>query len=113
MLNRPLQNSLQSLPVFNSSRPQARSAEALWLAIRTIAGAFSILVALGLLITRLTSDSFEALKSPELKPLKESLRLNPTDESTKWRIRELDLQLRTGYFRRLSRSSSGAYLLLG
>ena len=79
---------------------------------RTVAAVFSLIVAFAMLVGHLSADAIDPLKSPELKSLKEKLRLNPADEQLKQQIRQLDLQMRSRYFRQLSQSSSGVYLLL-
>ena len=84
-----------------------------WQLIAWVAGVFSVLVGLTMLLGRLSIRAEDPLKSPQLKQYKEKLRLNPADEQTKQRIRQLDLQLRQRYFRQLSRMGSGVYLLLG
>jgi outer membrane protein assembly factor BamB len=78
-----------------------------------VAGVFSVLVGLTMILGRLSIRAEDPLKSPQLKEYKEKLRLNPTDEQIKQRVRQLDLQLRQRYFRQLSRMGSGVYLLLG
>jgi len=78
-----------------------------------IAGVFSVLIGVTMVFSRLSVRAEDPLKSPKLAELKEKLRLNPADEPTKQRIRQLDLQLRQRYFRELSRMGSGVYLLLG
>jgi outer membrane protein assembly factor BamB len=65
-----------------------------------------------MLVGHLSGDAIDPLKSPDLRELKEKLRLNPADEQLKQQIRQLDLQLRSRYFHRLSHSSSGTYLLV-
>ncbi len=66
-----------------------------------------------MLVVHLTTPAIDPLKSPDLKALKTRLRENPMDEGTKQAIRALDLQHRKIYFRQLSRTQSGVYLLLG
>jgi outer membrane protein assembly factor BamB len=78
-----------------------------------IAGVFSVLVGFTMIFGRLSIRAEDPLKSPQLKEYKEKLRLNPTDEQIKQRVRQLDLQLRQRYFRQLSQMESGVYLLLG
>ena len=78
-----------------------------------VAGVFSVLVGLTMILARLSIRAEDPLKSPQLAELKEKLRLDPADEQTKQRIRQLDLQLRQLYFRQLSRMDSGVFLLLG
>jgi outer membrane protein assembly factor BamB len=84
-----------------------------WYFTAWLAGAFTLLVGLGMLWGNLTTKSIDPLKSPHLKAAKERLRLNPQDEPLKQEIRQLDLQLRRRYFSQLARTASGAYLLIG
>ncbi len=101
------------MPAAVPKRRRVHGAEAAWRTARGIAGGFSLLVALVMLVGHLSADALDPLKSPDLRGLKEQLRLNPADEQAKQRIRELDLQLRARYFRQISQSGSGVYLLLG
>src|ERR1019366_7961991 len=78
-----------------------------------VAGVFSVLVGLTMILGRLSIRAEDPLKSPQLKEYKEKLRLNPPDEQIKQHIRKLDLELRQRYFRQLSQTESGVYLLLG
>ena len=94
-------------------RRRLQGAHASWHAVRTISGVFTLLVGATMLVGHLSSNAIDPLKSADLGALKEKLRQNPADESVKQEIRQVDLQLRTRYFRQLSRSSSGVYLLLG
>ena len=84
-----------------------------WRLTAWMAGVFSLLVGLTMLYGRLSIRAEDPLKSPQLKELKEKLRLNPADEPTKQRIEQLDLKLRERYFRQLAQMDSGVYLLLG
>ena len=84
-----------------------------WRMTAWVAGVFSVLVGLTMILGRLSIRAEDPLKSPQLKEYKEKLRLSPTDEQIKQRVRQLDLQLRQRYFRQLSRMGSGVYLLLG
>lgn len=101
------------MPTKTRSEPRPRGAEAAWRTVRAVAGIFSLAVSLVMLAGHLNASAIDPLKSPDLKELKEKLRLNPSDEPTKRGIRALDLELRARYFRQLSRSASGAYLLIG
>ena len=74
---------------------------------------FALLIGVTLFVGHLRAKVDDPLKSPQLKEYKEKLRLNPTDEQSKERIRQLDLQLRQRYFQQLARMGSGVYLLLG
>ena len=96
-----------------TDRSRASAACRNWRLAAWMAGVFSVLVGLTMIYGRLTVRAEDPLKSPQLKEYKEKLRLNPTDEQTKQRIRQLDLQLRQRYFRQLSQMGSGVYLLLG
>jgi outer membrane protein assembly factor BamB len=84
-----------------------------WRLTAWVAGAFSLVVAVAMGIGHLGARAEDPLKSPLLKEYKEKLRLSPADEQMKQRIRALDLQLRQRYFRQLSRTESGVYLVLG
>jgi outer membrane protein assembly factor BamB len=84
-----------------------------WRLAAWVAGVFSVLVGLTMLYGRFSVRAEDPLKSPQLKELKEKLRLNPVDEQLKKSVRELDLRLRQRYFRQLSQMESGVYLLLG
>ncbi len=75
-------------------------------------GVFTVAVGVMMLMVHLNTPAIDPLKSPELKTLKTRLRENPNEESTKQAIRSIDLQHRTDYFRQLSRTQSGVYLLL-
>jgi outer membrane protein assembly factor BamB len=85
----------------------------IWRLTAWVAGAFSLVVGLAMIVGHLGTRAEDPLKSPLLKDYKEKLRLNPADEQMKQRIRALDLQLRQKYFSQLSRRESGVYLLLG
>jgi outer membrane protein assembly factor BamB len=78
-----------------------------------VAGVFSVLIGLTMLLGRLSNRAEDLLQSPALHAYQEKLRLNPADEQVKQRIRQLDLHLRQRYFRHLTRMESGVYLLLG
>jgi cytochrome c-type biogenesis protein CcmH/NrfG len=100
------------MPLPTSKRSRPRGAESAWRTIRIVAGVFSLVVAVVMLARHLNVNAIDPLKSPELKELKERLRLNPADESSKQAIRGLDLELRARYFRQLAQSASGAWLLI-
>ena len=84
-----------------------------WRLTAWIAGVFSLLAGVAMVVGHFGTRAEDPLKSPLLKEYKEKLRLNPADEQMKERIRALDLQLRQQYFRQLSQMGSGVYLLLG
>jgi hypothetical protein len=103
------------LPWTATAKPNARPihrTETIWRQIRVISGIFTLLISLVMLVGHLSTSAIDPLKSPDLIALKDKLRQNSVDEQTKTEIRRLDLQLRTRYFRQLSQSSSGVYLLL-
>ncbi len=83
-----------------------------WRMTAWVAGVFSVLVGLTMIFGRLSIRAEDPLKSPQLKEYKEQLRLNPSDEQIKKRVRQLDLRLRQRYFRQLAQMESGVYLLL-
>ncbi|MBI5690405.1 MAG: PQQ-binding-like beta-propeller repeat protein [Verrucomicrobia bacterium] len=78
-----------------------------------VAGVFLVVVAGAMLYQRLTANSNDPWKSPQLLELKEQLRASPKDEKIKERIRELDLKFRQRYVRRLALTRTGGWLLLG
>ena len=84
-----------------------------WQMTAWVAGVFVLLVAAAMAVGQVRARWDDPLKSPQLKALRETLRLNPADEPLKVRIRDLDLRLRQRYFRQLSQMDSGVYLLLG
>jgi outer membrane protein assembly factor BamB len=96
-----------------SRREGTEAARRAWRLAAWIAGVFSALIGVTMLIGHLSARMDDPLKSPRLKEYKEKLRLDPADEPLKQRIRQLDLQLRQRYFRQLSQKGSGVYLLLG
>src|SRR5579862_8697779 len=112
MQNRSLKTILLQTPTVKPNARRTHPAEAIWRQIRAISVIFTLLILLVLLIGHLRASAIDPLKSPDLSALKVKLRQNPTDERAKTEIRRLDLQLRTRYFRQLSQSSSGVYLLL-
>jgi outer membrane protein assembly factor BamB len=85
----------------------------MWRVTAWVAGVFSLVVGVAMVVGNLGARAEDPLRSPLLKQYKEKLRLNPVDEQMKQRIRTLDLQLRQKYFNQLSRRESGVYLLLG
>ena len=66
-----------------------------------------------LLVQHIRAKADDPLQSPQLRALKEQLRLSPADKPLKQSIRQLDLQLRQRHFRHLSMMGSGVWLLLG
>lgn len=78
-----------------------------------IAAAFVLLLGSLLLASQASIARNDPLKSARLKEYRTKLQSAPTDEKLKATIREFDLQLRSLYFRHLSRQKSGVYLLLG
>lgn len=96
----------------SQTRPDL-SASLAWRRFAWVTGAFSILLALAMLVGHARGRVNDPWRSPRLLDFKEKLRLNPMDEALKQQIRALDLQLRQRYFQHLWRMDSGAYLLLG
>ena len=95
------------------SRALRRPTASAWLMTAWIASVFLLLVGVTMIIDdgRIRRD--DPLKSVRLKEYHDKLRLDPVNESLKAEIRKLDLELRSRYFRHLSRKESGVYLLLG
>lgn len=77
-----------------------------------IAGLFSALVGLILLVNHFLVPTDDPVKSVELAQAKEKLHATPTDDALKQRIRDLDLQARRTYFRHLQINLLGAWLLV-
>jgi outer membrane protein assembly factor BamB len=92
---------------------QASQPARIWQLTAWVAGAFSLVLGVAMIMGHLGTRAEDPLKSPLLREYKEKLRLNPADEQMKQRIRTLDLQLRQKYFSQLSHRESGVYLLLG
>jgi outer membrane protein assembly factor BamB len=85
----------------------------MWGLAAWIAGIFALLVGLSVLGQHVRAKADDPLKSPQLRALKEQLRLSPADKLLKQNIRQLDLQLRQRYFQHLSMLGSGVWLLVG
>jgi outer membrane protein assembly factor BamB len=83
-----------------------------WQMTAWVAAVFSLLVGSTMILGYIASKSEDPLKSSALKQSKEKLRQNPTDETVRRSIRELDLQLRQRYFRHLAQTNAGSWLLL-
>jgi outer membrane protein assembly factor BamB len=107
----------------NNKPPAPRSSRQTWALACTrlawIAGVFSLILG-GVLI----ENTFRLYRGPgngkvrvvegdELRPLKTALREDPKNEELKAKIRTLDQQLRTDYFRREQLASRGGWILLG
>jgi len=84
-------------------------------AVRTaiVAGVFSMIVCVLLLVNYFHGKISDPLNSEELVQLKTTLIQDPRNVSIKENIRGLDLELRKGYFRQREFSKWGSYLLLG
>jgi outer membrane protein assembly factor BamB len=113
-------------PAANSTTtatPPALSGRPLWARtfarLAWIAGVFSLILG-GLLIV----NTFRLYRGPgngkvrlvegnELRPLKAALREDPKNEALKAKIRTIDQQLRTDFFRREKLASRGGSILLG
>ncbi len=83
-----------------------------WLTSAILAGAFSFVTGVLMLTTHLVSKTSDPLQWIEFTTAKEQLRISPKDEKLKQHIRELDLQLRSGYFRQLGVKRHGVWYLL-
>lgn len=77
-----------------------------------MAGLFSAVVGLVLLVNHFLVPTDDPVKSVKLAQAKEKLHATPTDEALKQRIRDLDLQARRTYFRHLQINLLGAWLLI-
>jgi outer membrane protein assembly factor BamB len=78
-----------------------------------LAGAFCLLVGAILLWFYMTGTTNDPWKSPQLLALKEQLVAEPKNEQLKLQIRDLDVEYRRNFRRRLSLDRSGGWLLLG
>jgi outer membrane protein assembly factor BamB len=78
-----------------------------------IAAIFCLVVFVLLLVNAFNSRANDPLKMPRLQSLIMELNRNPTDDALKARVRRLDQQVRSAYFRSRSFAMSGFYLLIG
>lgn len=83
-----------------------------WRVGANVVGGFLCVAGLAMLGTHLVSKSADPLQSPQLLAAKEKLRSDPKNEQLKQQIRELDLSLRSRYFRQLAVKRDGVWLLL-
>jgi len=81
--------------------------------VAAIAGVFSALVFAILVINGWRSVPVTTLKAGQIAALKQELRTHPKDEGLKTQLRQVDLQLRQGFFRRRALAEGGALLLIG
>ena len=100
-------------PVAHAGENPVSTAALAWRMTAWVAGVFSVLVAVSMLLGRVQAGWSVPLESPQLKQLKEELQANPTDEHKKQSIRDLDLLLRQAHFRHLARARTGAWFLAG
>jgi len=85
-----------------------------WRLTAWVAGVFAVLLGLGMAAGYLHAGRTDPIDAPRLKALKLELQSPaPGRGPSKQQIRALDLVLRETYFTRLSRTSTGLYLLLG
>lgn len=96
-----------------NTRPQWAPTRQTWRLTAWVSGVFSLALALAMFFTHLGTRAEDPLKSVRLKELKQQLRAAPKDEAIKQEIRQLDLRLRQTYFRQLSRTRIGIFLLFG
>src|SRR5690242_4849099 len=97
-------------PVAPANGSPVSSAASAWRMTAWVAGVFSGLLAVSMLLGRVQAGwvPLSGMESPQLKQLKDELRANPTDEHKKQSIRDLDLRLRQEHFRHLARFRSGS-----
>lgn len=81
--------------------------------VALVAGVFSALICVFLLLDYNRRLAKDPLESPQFLALKAKLAKQPHDEKLKEAIRTLDLQLREAYFRQRRFAVTGAWLLLG
>jgi outer membrane protein assembly factor BamB len=97
-----------STGVSESWSPVAALDRTAWVAL-----VFCLLVSAAMLYHHYTAAQRDPWKSPQLLALKEKLRAAPADESLRGAIRQLDLEFRQRYFRRLALNVIGGWLLVG
>ena len=102
---------LMSHDNLDNSAAAARYRAAAWTA--AIAVAFSVVVCVVLALNVRVILADDPMGSPELLELHERVRKAPADAAARLRYRELDIELRGEYFRRLRLAGYGAFLLLG
>ncbi len=84
-----------------------------WVTLSWISGIFCALLALILCVGHIQTVTEDPFRSPTLKELKQKLREHPKEDALKQQIRDLDLSLRTDYFRQVWRMDIGVWMLLG
>ena len=77
-----------------------------------VAAALVVAITGVMLANHFRVPSQDPLKAATLTAAKEQLRVQPTDEAAKQRIRDLDLELRRRFFRHLAINAQGGWLLL-
>ncbi|MGA2554898.1 MAG: PQQ-binding-like beta-propeller repeat protein, partial [Verrucomicrobiota bacterium] len=85
---------------------------ALWLTA-WMAGVFCVLVCAVMVYEHFAAATQDPWKSPQLLALKEKLAAEPNNGPLQKEIRQLDLQFRQKFRRRLALDKTGAWLLLG
>jgi outer membrane protein assembly factor BamB len=78
-----------------------------------VAGAFCLLVCGVMVYEHFEAATNDPWKSPQLLALREKLAAKPKDEPLQKEIRQLDLEFRRNFRRRLALDKTGAWLLLG
>ncbi|MHB9108469.1 MAG: outer membrane protein assembly factor BamB family protein [Armatimonadota bacterium] len=81
--------------------------------VAAVAGVFSALVLAILAVNGWRSVPVETLNDGKIAALKQELRAHPKDEGLKTQLREIDLQLRQGFFHQREMAEHGAILLIG
>lgn len=82
-------------------------------AVAWIAAVFCLLVCGSILFQHATATTNDPWKAPQLLVLKTELQAAPKNEQIKTEIRQLDLNYRQRYFRRLALDQMGGWLLIG
>lgn len=77
-----------------------------------VAAAFCLLICAAMLYQHRVAAERDPWKAPQLLALKEKLRAAPAEESLRNEIRQLDLEFRQRYFRRLALNVTGGWLLV-
>ena len=88
------------------------SSALMWCNTAFVSAAFTLIVAVAMLVGYQRSVAEDPLNAHTLQRLREQLHQNPNDTTLKQRIREADLVERQSYFTQVRRNKSGAALLL-
>ncbi len=97
----------------DSACPPANCSHRVAIRVALVAGVFSAVVCVFLLLDYSRRLAKDPLDSPQFQTLKSELAKQPRNERLKEEIRAMDLALREAYFRQRRFATVGAWLLLG